>query len=60
MVDIIIYCEMQTVLKLYGTSISSEVHSHLAVWYQLIARKEAMKTIDNKLEEVIERENFRH
>ena len=41
-VDIIVYCEMQTVLHLYSLQIDSKKYSHLAAWHRLIGSNEAM------------------
>ena len=60
-VDIIVYCELQTVCKLYGIAINGDKYvkcNHLAAWLGALGESEVLEEMDTELERVIARERL--
>ena len=56
MMDIIIYCELMTIVKLYYLRFEEGQYVHFSEWQKTIEANKVIKALNLKLEQVIERE----
>ena len=51
-VDIMVYCEIKTILKLYKREISAEKSENLLKWYEELSQNKFVKEIDGEFDKV--------